>query len=105
MHSLLLLFIGGTILTIGDIVMKKWVISNSISLYISAMALYLLGLNFLAFSFKEKDIAIASVIFIIFNVVTLAIAGKVFFGEDLSPLKIVSIAMALTSVVMLEIAG
>jgi multidrug transporter EmrE-like cation transporter len=105
MHSLLLLFIGGTILTIGDITMKKWVISNSISLYISAMALYLLSLNFLAFSFKEKDIAIASVIFIVFNVVTLAIAGKVFFGEDLSPLKIISIVVALTSVVMLEIAG
>jgi len=103
--NLLILFIGGLILTFGDIIMKKWVISNSPITYIQGMILYLVGLNFLAYSFRQKDIAVASVIFIVFNVVTLAIAGKILFDESLSTVKIVSMTLALSSIVVMEVFG
>lgn len=103
--NLLILFIGGLILTFGDIIMKKWVVSNSSLTYIQGMMLYLVGLNFLAYSFRQKDIAVASVIFIVFNVVTLAIAGKILFDENLSTVKIISMVLALSSIVVMEVFG
>ena len=63
MFPLFILFIGGLILTAGDIVMKKWVLSSAIPTYLLGMVLYIIGLNFLAYSFRFKDIAIASVLF------------------------------------------
>jgi len=37
--SIILLLIGGIILTIEDIIMKKWVITNSIYIYISGIGI------------------------------------------------------------------
>ena len=65
--ALILLLIGGIILTVGDILMKKWVNTNLYLFYFIGMIVYLVGLNFLAQSFKFKNIAVASVIFVIIN--------------------------------------
>ncbi len=100
----ILLLIGGIILTVGDIFMKKWVNTNSYLFYFIGLAIYLIGLNFLAQSFKYKNIAVASVIFVIFNVVTLAIVSWIYFKEALSPLQISGIVIGIISIVVLEIA-
>jgi multidrug transporter EmrE-like cation transporter len=100
-----LLLAGGIILTVGDILMKKWVNTHSTLFYIIGLIVYLIGLNFLAQSFRFKNIAVASVIFVIFNVVTLSIVSWLYFKETLSTLQIIGIILGITSVVVLELAG
>ena len=99
------LFTGGAILTIGDIVMKKWVSDHSPYVYVLGLVIYLIGLNFLAQSFKYENIAVASVIFVIFNVATLSIVSWIFFKEKLSPLEITVIILGLASIITLEFAS
>ena len=105
MIPFLLLLIGGIILTIGDIVMKKWVITRTTDLYIVGILIYVIGMNFLAHSFKYKNIAVASVIFVLFNVITLSIVSWHYFKEPLNTTQIVGMALGLASVVILECSG
>lgn len=100
----ILLAIGGIILTLGDIFMKKWVSTKSYVFYFIGLAIYLVGLNFLAQSFKFKNIAVASVIFVIFNVVTLSIVSWFYFKETLSTMQIIGIILGITAIIFLELA-
>lgn len=100
----ILLFVGGSILTVGDIVMKKWVISNSTPIFVSGLTIYLVGLIFLAQSFKYKNIAAASTIFVIFNIITLSIVSWFYFKEALTPFQFVGIALGIASIIFLELA-
>ncbi|MEK6957596.1 MAG: SMR family transporter [archaeon] len=101
--AIILLAIGGIILTVGDIVMKQWVQTDKVWLYVLGLGIYLIGLNFLAQSFKSKNIAVASVIFVIFNVVTLSIVSWIYFKEQLSGMQIAGIMLGLSSIVVLEL--
>ena len=96
---------GGAVLTCGDILMKKWVVTNSVYLYIGGMLIYLVGLNFLAQSFKYKNIAVASIIFVLFNIILLAIVSWFYFKEKLSALQIVGLIVGIAAIVILEMAG
>ncbi len=104
LFSLIILGAGGLILTIGDIVMKKWVTSGSRLFYIIGLTVYLAGLIFLAQSFKYKNIAVASVIFVIFNVVTLSLVSWFYFKEKLSPLELSGIALGIAAIIVMELA-
>ena len=103
LNPFMLLLYGGLILTIGDIIMKKWTITNNSPTYLLGLAVYIIGLNFLAFSFKSKNIAVASVIFIVFNVTSLSLISWLIFGQKLSTTEIIGIALAMIAVVILEI--
>lgn len=83
--------------------MKKWVGNNNAVFYIVGIIIYLVGLNFLAQTFKYKNIAVASVILVIFNVVILAIVSWLYFKETLNTYQIIGIILGLASVVFLEI--
>jgi len=100
---LVLLFIGGIILTAGDIVAAEWVRVGGNYLYVFIMLLYMVGMFFLISSYKAEDIAVASVIMVIFNVVTLTIVGILFFHDGISVTKIVGILLGLIAVVLLEL--
>jgi len=102
--AIILLFAGGLILTVGDVFMKKWINTSSYLFYFIGIAIYLAGLNFLAQSFKFKNIAVASVIFVIFNVATLSIVSWFYFKETLSPMQITGIVIGIISIVVLEMA-
>jgi len=102
---IILLLAGGVIVTIGDIAMKKWVVSNLASFYLIGMIIYIIGLNFLAQSFKYKNIAVASVIFIIFNVVTLSIVSWLYFKEPLSIPNIIGIVLGIVAVAFMELSS
>ena len=101
--AIILLAIGAFIDTIGDIIMKKWVISHNIWLFVFGMFTYLVGLGFLAYSYNYKNIAVASVIFVILNIVMLSIASWFYFGESLSRLQIIGIVVGITSIIILEL--
>lgn len=102
--AIILLIVGGLILTAGDILMKKWVSTKSYLFYFIGLAVYLIGLNFLAQSFKFKNIAVASVIFVIINVVTLSFVSWFYFKESLSIFQIIGICLGIASIIMLELA-
>ena len=53
--GLLLVLIGGLILTVGDIVFKNWAINNSWLTFIFGLFIWTIGLVFLALSFKYKN--------------------------------------------------
>lgn len=100
---IILLLIGGVVLTAGDLIMKKWVVTSSGFLYFAGLAVYLLGLIFLVESFKYKNIAVASTIFVIFNIIILALVSWIYYKETLSILQLVGIIMGITSVIVLEL--
>ena len=102
MFPLLILLAGGIILTAGDVLMKKWSVSNDPFLYAAGMVLYLISLNFLAYSFKLKDIAIASALFVIFNILSLAAIGYFFFDEKLSVSKMIGLLLFTAAVILFE---
>ncbi|MFA6324664.1 MAG: SMR family transporter [Candidatus Paceibacterota bacterium] len=96
------LFFGGIILTIGDIFFKYWTKNPKISFYIIGIIIYLVGLMFLVQSFKTQNIAVASAIFVIINIITLGIVSWIFFKEPLSITQIIGIILALIAIFILE---
>lgn len=101
--GLLLLIIGAFIDTVGDIIMKEWVINKNPWLFALGMFIYLVGLGFLAFSYNYKNIAVASVIFVILNVVALSLVSWFYFKEVLTPIQIVGIIVGIVAIFILEI--
>lgn len=101
--AIFLLFIGGSILTFGDIFMKKWVDTDILKYLIIGFIGYMIGMMFLVATFKSKNIAVASVIFILFNIFTLALVSHFYFKEPLSSWQIVGLLVGLLSVVILEL--
>lgn len=102
---LVLLFFGGIILTAGDIVAKHWVETSKNYLFFTVLFLYLIGLVFLIFSFKYKNIAVASLIFVIFNITTLTMVSWFYFHERLTAVELVGIVLGLVAVSLLEYGG
>jgi multidrug transporter EmrE-like cation transporter len=105
---LLLLFFGGLLLTIGDLLMKQWIkVTNGSSLlsmpYLLGMVAYVAGLTFYAYTLRSKHIAIATVILILFNLITLLIVDHFFFGERYSMLHLAGIAIGMVAVLLLEL--
>jgi len=84
--------------------MKKWTLSNSYFIYIAGMISWIIGLNFLAFSFKYKNIAVASVIFVLFNIITLLFFSYIYFKEKLSVLEIAGMILGVFAIILLELA-
>jgi multidrug transporter EmrE-like cation transporter len=121
MKTLIILLIAGLVLTVGDLVAGEWVQKNKktffgkrfsifkksqkASLYYwLALVFYMIGLNFLIYSYKFEDIAVASVIMEIFNIVSLTIAGKFLFKENISKTEFAGIVVGVFAVIILEFA-
>ena len=102
--AFVILALGGITLTIGDLFMKKWTVSNTWYVFAGGLLVWLVGLIFLAASFKYKNIAVASVIFILFNVLSLGIVSWFYFKEKLSGLAICGMLLGLFAIIFLELA-
>lgn len=100
---LTLLFIGGLILTAGDIIAAQWIRLGGNYLYFLVTLFYFTGMVFLVNSYKSEDIPVASIILVIFNVVILIFAGILFFGESINLLKIIGIVLCFISIFLLEL--
>lgn len=102
-HTAIILAVaGGLILTIGDIILKQWVVKSYTMLYIAGLALYFISMNILAYSYKFEDVAVASMMMIIFNIVTLTLVGYFFFNENITLYEISGIALGIFAVMLLE---
>jgi len=103
LSPLVILLIGGVILTVGDIFAAEWVRSEGgIILFASTMFFYIIAMVFLVASYEKEDIPVATVILITFNVIILSIVGIVIFNEELTPGKIIGLVLGLVSLMFLE---
>lgn len=100
--AIFFVIIGGIILTLGDIVLKKWVTTSYDTLYVAGILLYLISMNFLAHSYKYEDIAVASMLMVVFNVLTLTAIGYFFFSENITRYELIGIAFGIVSIGFLE---
>jgi multidrug transporter EmrE-like cation transporter len=99
--TIYILLIGGLSLTIGDLFAGKYIKSKTKLLYALVMIFYIIGLNFLIYSYKFENIAVASIMLEIFNVVTLTIAGKFLFKENITKSELCGIIIGLIAVIIL----
>jgi multidrug transporter EmrE-like cation transporter len=101
--AFVLLAISGIVLTVGDLFMKKWVVSNNYVFHYIGLAIYLVGLIFLAHSFKYKNIAVATVISIVINLATLTLVSWLYFKEALTLGQGIGVFLGVLSIVFLEL--
>jgi multidrug transporter EmrE-like cation transporter len=100
--GLSLLLAGGIFYTAGDILIKKWTLSNSSFHYILGIFIYAIGINCLAHSFKYKNMVLASLTIIIFNIITLIIFNNFYFNEKVSTNEFFGIVLAIISICLIE---
>jgi multidrug transporter EmrE-like cation transporter len=101
--GLILVLIGGLVLTVGDIFMKQWTYSNSWVTFIIGLLTWCIGLVFLAFSFKYKNIAVGSLIFSLSNVIFLTIFSWLYYKEMLTTYQIIGMILGIIAVIFLEL--
>jgi multidrug transporter EmrE-like cation transporter len=102
---ILLILGGGVVLTAGDIMMKQWVEMGKTSFYAAGLALYFVGLIFLAQSFRYQNIAVASIALVVGNVVMLALFSWLYYHQGLSVLQLFGIVVGIIAFITLEIAA
>lgn len=93
---------GSLALTLGDLFMKTWVDKNSYGNFSIGFACYIIGMLFLAFSFKYKNIAIASMMLVLFNIITLLIVSWFLLKEPISIKEGIGIMLGITAIIILE---
>lgn len=88
------LVFGGVVLTVGDIIMKNWVEAHRTRLFFYGLLVYMVGLVFLSLSYKYKNIAVASAMLVIFNIVTLALVTWLVFDEPLTRNQTIGVVLS-----------
>lgn len=83
--------------------MKKWVSASGNWFYIVGIIVYIIAITMLAETFKSRNIAVASTIMVIVNVVTLAIVSWLYFKEAITLLQGIGMVLAVVAVVLMEI--
>jgi multidrug transporter EmrE-like cation transporter len=95
--------LGGGLLTVGDIIFKYWVLKTSAPhYYVAGMLLYVLGAVCLIETYKSQNIAVATAIFVIFNIVSLVIASHFLFHEPLTLKQFAGIFAAIIAILLLH---
>ena len=105
MNGLLLLIIGGVVITGGDILLKKWATNSQILFLLAGLFVSVIGLLFLALGLKSKSLAVGNIIFVAVNMIVLVLAQIFYFKEALSSVQLLGIAIAVVGVCMIEFAA
>jgi multidrug transporter EmrE-like cation transporter len=101
--SFILLAIGGLFLTAGDIVFKYYALGHKSVLYALGLGLYVVGLIFLVKTYETENIAVASAIFVLVNIATLAVASWFLFREPLGLFALIGLGLAAVAIIFLEL--
>jgi multidrug transporter EmrE-like cation transporter len=100
--GIVLLIAGGMVLTMGDIIMKQWIATDRHTFFLLGLSIYLVGLVFLAMSYRYKNIAVSSAMIVIINVTTLSFVSWLVFKEPLSVNQMFGVALALGGIILIE---
>jgi multidrug transporter EmrE-like cation transporter len=104
METIIVMALSGATITIGDLFSGKWVKTDKKLFYALAFLFYIIGSIFLIYTYKSEDIVIATMVVEIINLVTLTLAGRFIFKENISKMEIIGIAIGLVALVILELA-
>jgi multidrug transporter EmrE-like cation transporter len=96
---------GGIILTIGDVVMRRWVRGDGNSFYLIGLIFYIIALNFLAQSYRFKNIAVASTAMVVINIVLLIGFSWFYFKEPPTTVQSIGLILGIAAIVFLELGG
>lgn len=102
---ILLIIAGGLIVTVGDVFIQKWVDGQPISYYIIGLIIYTVAGALLAYSFKYKSIVIASVLYILVNIITLLFVNAYYFNQSLTPMQYIGVFFGIMCIVFLELSS
>jgi multidrug transporter EmrE-like cation transporter len=117
---ILSLITGGVLLTVGDLFMKAWAVSTnkynyfigiffwilgSVSTnkynYFIGIFFWILGSLFLAWTYKYENLAIATLFYIIVNILTLALVSSFYYHEPLSIKQTIGLLLGLVSIFLI----
>ena len=96
------LILGGTLLTIGDLTFKLWVEKTIPFLYWGGLLLYTLGAMCLIETYKTQNIAVATALLVIINILTLVLASHFWFDEHLTVKQLLGIGCSIIAIVLLH---
>lgn len=103
---LIILFVGGLVLTAGDILFKFWVEKSGAyfsHLYIVGILLYLIGSMFLVQSYKyDMNIVAAGIIQVLFNTIILVLVSYFYFHENLTALQVAGVVLGIISIYLIK---
>ena len=103
-HGILLIFVAGILLTIGDFTLRYWVADPGVwRWYVLGVGFYFIALNFLARSYLFENIAIASVVMEIFNIVTYLAISYWKFGDHISRLEMLGVVFGIAAILCFEL--
>lgn len=93
---------GGVFYTLGDICIKKWAVGQqSAGYYWMGLAIWMIGMCILGYMFKYENMAVASLYVCVANVICLFIVSALMFGEPVSRVQLVGVALGIVSMVCL----
>ncbi|MFZ2190038.1 MAG: SMR family transporter [Candidatus Magasanikiibacteriota bacterium] len=104
-YTLIMLIFGGILLTCGDVFLKYWSLKDKWWLFVLAMLLYLFGIALLGLTFKYRNFAVANMIMVTVNALTLVLVSWFYFKERISLMGLIGIILGLISVTLLELSG
>lgn len=99
----ILLTVGILLEVLGDIFFKKWAIQSKIVMLIIGALLYFTGTIFWAFSLRYETLSKAGIIFMLANIILIALAGILIFKENLSLINKIGIALGIVSIILVEL--
>lgn len=100
------LILVGIGLTIGDVLMKQWMLGGAsfkkimLVLYLSALVIYCTSLTLEAFQLRTMNLSIAVITPILVNIIAISLLSFFYYKEGLSPYQGVGIVLALISIVL-----
>lgn len=87
----------------GDILLKKWAISNNKNIFlVIGLIIYLIGTILWAISLKYEFLSKAISIVTILNMLVVVGFGVLYFKEELSLVNIIGILLAVLSIFLIE---
>ncbi len=96
------LFLAGCLLTVGDICQKESTLRHSTILFIAGICIWTLSTVILAYSYAFRNMAVATLLYVIFNILTLLIISWLWYNEPLNIKSLLGMTMGLLAIYLLE---
>ena len=97
----ILILLSGLGLAGGDILLRKWIASSNHIFYIIGFAVYFVGLNCLAQSFKYKGLVVAATASVIINILILLAVSYFVFKEPLTARHLIGVLLGVATIAVL----
>lgn len=85
----------------ANAVLRSYAASSMAMTLVGALALFLFGNLFMVRAMREGGLALAVAISSVVQLVLLALIGVLWFGERLSPVQVVGVALGIVSVALI----